>query len=532
MHPLKTRRFYHHAQCQIVSTPFHLFGLWANAVTVCSALALSWLLVGTAFAEITGPRMEIVPTELTLPAGNDPLPLTVVFRNKSAQAVSTVSLSWEAAGGLNVQARGQLKVSKLDADADMAWVLLVSRPVPKRVAPSLTLRADFIANVSGKSTAQVLLQAVPLKAALLETADALVDVKLLTTLDSLQTERKGQVYFEISNKSARALHLYDLHGIKNDVVSFDNPINLGQSVLAPQEELVAVANVTANKRIVPGKYLLIFRLEVGPEEEKNDPASRRILIKETNPVNLQVMGDSELTKLLGVPSFLFLPGYLMLIAFSLAWQFSPVQLQSPNLASFPEPSTPKFWVISLTLSGLMALTFRTFSGEWYFVRYGVNDLMLVWIVSVMVGLVGYWMFPLWYWWTVPLEKDLPIRVLRKLERQGLKLVVERVRPSADPTQGVGFVIQKRTEGSDTIRICSAIGVAAKNGAPQEVRNELNDKLNAGNPRELAKMLRKQKANFQVEWIEGRWKADALTGPRRVPTNSIEHVDEYPIVRTS
>src|ERR1039457_5331989 len=116
-------------------------------------------------------------------------------------------------------------------------------------------------------------------------------------------------------------------------------------------------------------------------------------------------------------------------------------------AAFPlEYLKPDFWLVSITISLLMAMLYWLRVRRWYFVSYGLQDIALVWFVSIILGILGY---TVWFKTAEFMEarktfstKDKPLDVLRKMHRLGMGLVLPRVTLTADPRE-LRFVLQEK-----------------------------------------------------------------------------------------
>jgi succinate dehydrogenase hydrophobic anchor subunit len=164
---------------------------------------------------------------------------------------------------------------------------------------------------------------------------------------------------------------------------------------------------------------------------------------------------------LGVPSFLLLPGFLMVTTF-LAFR-KRLPFGSPSTVT---AKSTEFWLFAITLSLLAAFLYPIMTGVFgtsrdYLKGYEVKDVFQVWMGAVISGVV---------WWLgyeslrkfsaylrnkyieflkrrkTPSEKDSPTDVLRKLARAHVKFPLKQADVTISGKSERYFVLQQGQKG--------------------------------------------------------------------------------------
>jgi hypothetical protein len=107
------------------------------------------------------------------------------------------------------------------------------------------------------------------------------------------------------------------------------------------------------------------------------------------------MGASPILTVAGIPAFFLLPGTLLLLTIGLCWSLEERWWPAPDREEFPFKCTePNFWLVSVIVSLLIAIVPWLFTKRWYFSRYGLQDIGLLWFASILAGIGCYviWWF--------------------------------------------------------------------------------------------------------------------------------------------
>jgi hypothetical protein len=382
----------------------------------------------------------------------------------------------------------------------------VSQTSLSAIDRSLLLTIDY----KDSSGPKVIAQAISVKSREAESVDKLVEAKVQTTLETLDSSRSGTIELFLTNKRGQPITL-KVTGNGPEFICFDptkpvcpesssnDPPTLAKTSettisIKPYETVVHRFIVRAQKRVEPGKYSLSFEIAVA--NAAGQPAGSTVL---SQTVDVGVLGESAILKALSVPSFLFLPGCLVMLTLGFfskyGWSWSKPAKSNP----IPEATDPYFWLAGISISGIMALLYRWIWHRWYFASYGIEDIAQVWLYSVLLGLVLYLFFfgrpRLIEYLSTPTAQDDPIKVLERLKWQGRRnIVIERRTIGADPNKKTVCVISKVSEDGKSVWVSAGINVyvtKAKGDLQEEIRKALDA---SGSPGKLAEILRRADKN--------------------------------------
>jgi hypothetical protein len=174
----------------------------------------------------------------------------------------------------------------------------------------------------------------------------------------------------------------------------------------------------------PGKHLLLFGIDLGWQTATGHETAHAVATQEAE---IGVLGLSETLKVLTVPTFLLLPGVLMLVAAALVYGLlKPTGSPAAKDIPFLDAASAAFWVVSITLSIGMAVAYPRLGGHDYLSEYGLGDVIRVWFASIAFGaLVALVVVPIWRAHRdAPTfsENDEPKRLIRKMAQRHLAVV--------------------------------------------------------------------------------------------------------------
>jgi len=102
------------------------------------------------------------------------------------------------------------------------------------------------------------------------------------------------------------------------------------------------------------------------------------------------LGQSAILTVAGIPAFFLLPGTLLLLTIGLCWSLEERWWPAPDQEEFPFKRTgANFWLVSVIISLLIAIVPWLFRKRWYFSRYGLQDIGLLWFASMLAGIGCY-----------------------------------------------------------------------------------------------------------------------------------------------
>ncbi len=416
---------------------------------VLSIVILIALLIETANAESEKVEIEIFPASVELPSTGKEMQMLVVLKNPSKYDLYNVSLSSFSNTSAVIKVNQQ-HLDSLASNAELVWNIKLSQQPNDLVSGKVYFRVDYAYRTAGtnsKLIPKVLIKYVEVKNRKISSIEQIADVEIKTTLESLNENRPGIAYLLVKNKSDVSIDIQSILPIGPEFICFqydclESTENNNQfpETLFPHKTKVISIPIIAKARVKPGRYLLSFDVQLTWREANEQQRDNLVVTQE---VNVGVFGESEILKLLGLPSFLLLPGFLIINTIGLLWNLKFLRFKT-DVKKFPlEVNTPEFWLISITLSGLVAFGY-ILTGHNYLESYGLKDIAYVWLFSVFaLGLGGYILIMLtrnqYVKMRTPSQHDKPITIIKKLHRLNLNDFLERVNIS-DNSQQDGFLI--------------------------------------------------------------------------------------------
>jgi predicted secreted protein len=498
------------------------------------ALSLAWLvgsLLLVANARAAPPAeeppelaLELVPAVLEVPVTGETQVLLVV-RNPTTETLRSLRLTWFTDADVSVTADAP-EGDELGAYGTLTWSLHVAQAGQEPADGTLHLRLDYTWLHEGAPVPLLTTSTLELSARPPLTADQVARVQAQTSMESLMQFRPGWVYLVITNVIDVPISLTNVLTDGPDFVRFEisGPIT---GTLAPQETRTIPVYVTASDTVRPGKHLLLFN--VGLRWDKGGRSQTGNVVV-THPIEAGVLGESEILTLLAVPSFLVLPGALIMITLGMLWRYVRPRAEFP----FAATKSQEFWFLAVLTSLLIAFAYPVVTGWLHMPRnyldgYGLRDVLYVWLgaigltglaYSVVLGIMTL-SRQVQAWRTgqvTPATGDRPIELLRKLGRQGLGVHLPRARLALDGDTETVFLLQAEDLAATDVWVGPAITLRWDRARLEEtgrdlwrqVRTQLNP---PGDPLALANLLERGQASgiLVVDWQP----TSRLRGPRRV-----------------
>ena len=265
--------------------------------------------------------------------------------------------------------------------------LFTVHPTEDLVMGSLYARLDYRAG----GTAHIQTTAIKVSNRALPDADAIVAMSVEGALDTLQQRHNGTVNLILTNKSTAPIAVVSVKPSGPSTVTF-KPTAFAPAQplqIPPRQTRMLVFEVEANERVIPGKYLLVFTSDV----RISTAGGIDVTSVATKEINIGVFGESQVLQVLSVPSFLLLPGFLVLITAKMLWDRHVFRKSEDGTFPWTFPS-PEFWVLAIMISGAAAFIYPLFGQPSYLEGYGPTDVALVWLGAVVLGAVLY-LGPMW-----------------------------------------------------------------------------------------------------------------------------------------
>jgi hypothetical protein len=442
--------------------------------------------------------LKIVPSSLEMASCDGKSKLLVIVTNGTGRQLTDLELSSFADVPVEVTPALPLALPALGAGQKTSSMFEV-----KCTATFAPGQLHFVVSSKpvsvGAAVSEIATESVQVKLRAPETIDNIAAIEIKSTLESLTQGTAGDLTITATNKTAQPIQV-KIQPQPSESIEFEAKPSANGTV-APADGIQIDAGqqsdftftAKAKKRVNPGKQLLVFKVQV-----RTDGPWRTFLL--TREVTVGVLGESEILKLLGVPSLLFLPGFLALTSFGLLWRFrvfrGPYADPNPPLSE----KDPGFWVISIILSAILVGIFVAVRHD-FLQFYGLPDLLEIWLVSIGVGVVGYLLFKLgeriWQSFMTPFH------ILRKLSRSGQSTEVRRVQ-----LKGItefAFVIKVQSNGS--AYVCPRIDLVWKKGFVGAARGEVEDQLKSGGDPQIVADTIKREMNqgaasgvFKFDWV--------------------------------
>jgi hypothetical protein len=509
-------------------------------------LSVLWMLAGclqVCFGQTKSLETEVVPTSLAVSPAGTATQFLLILRNPGDAEIRQVQVSWIVDEGVSLIPAEPFGIATLAAHAASSRTFQVSQTRLSSIDRSLLLRIAY----KDSSGPKIIAQAISVKSREPDSIDKIVDAKVQTTLESLDSSHAGTIDLFLTNKQGQSITL-DVTANGPEFTCFDPSkegcpalphgatptlakIERKQISIGPYQTHIEEFRVGARQRVEPGKYLLSF--EIALEGSGGQPAASTVL---SQTVDVGVVAESAILKALSVPSFLLLPGCLVMLTLGFFSKYGWSWSKPAKSSAIAEPTDAYFWLAGITISGVMALLYRWIFDRWYFVSYGVQDIALVWVYSVLLGLILYAIFFGWprfvEYQSTPTAEDDPVKVLKRLAWQGRKNTVERKTMGADPNKKTVFVISKVSEDGKSVWVSAGINIyvtKAKGDLQEKIRKELE----SGSVGKLAGLLKVPNQNAAGTTDKNKndlavWDPASIPNPCFIEVTNLAPIDQYTI----
>jgi hypothetical protein len=354
-----------------------------------------------------------------------------------------------------------------------------------------------------------------------------------TALEQLNEQQPGTVYLLLHNTGDTAVSLQQIIPSGPAFLSFTVAGRNRPFTLEPGENTAVPIQIQAGDVVRPGAHLLLFEVDLAWRQGGVAYADNLIV---THPIQIGILGESELLTILAVPSFLFLPGFLMVLTVGLLWKLSAREEEFPL-----KSNTPEAWLVAITLSILVAFVYPWATEQLSGVRrdylqgYGLTDILFVWFSAIVAAAVAYvaavgghnlfgrarrYLTAAHTARHTPGRGDDPLTILEKLARQGLGVYRERATIRMDGVAQTAFLLQPRPAAAEIVWLGPAIIVAWEDNADLTLRREVEGQLNeGGNAETLAALLAQGRCNgnLSVSWRKSKY----LNGPEPISSDKIQ-----------
>jgi hypothetical protein len=460
-------------------------------------------------------ELEVIPSAVVLPPQGE-VQAMVVARNLVTDVLRNVQLSWFTDAGVDVVVR-KPTVDELAPNSTLTWTLQLSQSGAELATGTVHLYLDYTWQT--QELKGVTFGALNVKPRRPQAVEQIANVQVETALASLMEYRPGLVYLVVSNSADFPVTVIGIVPSGPDFVTF-TPRYAGSSQrLSPRETLSYPIEVKATDAVQPGDHLLLF--QVGFEWEEFGQTWRGSIIK-SHPVQVGIIGESEILKLIGVPTLLVLPGFLTVI--TVGWLWRNWWPQKPALEL--DAKKPEFWALAILLSLFTALfvypgvTKGLGHPRSYLEGYGLRDITWLWMGSILIPAIAYvlgagggrlayrvgaWSVKCYRKWQArhrPTAQDTPVTILQKLYKQELGIIRERVKFDREGQTQRAFLLEPRVEEREAFWVGPAIVIEWLGQANEQCQRRVERQLGSnGNIALLAQVLEegRQKRLLRVRW---------------------------------
>lgn len=501
-----------------------------RGMILIQALFIASLLVtlgsNTANAADSAPTIQVVPTSIAVITEGETL-AQVAVRNPTTSTLSSLSLSAFTNYDLKVVISETQTVPELKPNDEHVWTLKLSKQKEDSVVGPVQLRLDYAQlRPDGAASAQrVVFGSLDVTSRPSLPAEQIADVKVQTSITAINERRPGKLYLVVTNKFNNAIRITSIRPQPTKFIVFQPEQITNMVSLNPRQAHTAAFNIETEPSVQSGKYLLVF--EVNLEWGKGSIDQHATLIV-THSVDVGVFGESAILSPLAVPSFLMLPGFLMVALWSLLWKLAG--------KTFPfELLSTHFWLIAVSLSLVMAFwLYPLITGQFsvvprnYLDSYSFSDIASVWAWSIGISFLAYLVLMV-----VPLlyrnfkksrddaqiaartftQGDSPLQTLDRLSRQGRPLYLEQVNLGTDAQPMRGFLLEGFDPAKQSQWIAPPIRITGLDQVPQPVREAVEAQLSEQGTPSAVQRLVQQNPGLSLVWIP----QGSLTGLRQIAT---------------
>jgi hypothetical protein len=339
----------------------------------------------------------------------------------------------------------------LEAVVWTAWLESLDRA---RVPGTVQFEASYA--TSGRPGTQQARASLAVKAQA-ASADKPVEISVQGSFDAITETHSGIGYLVVKNNLDVPVTVCRVAILLPEPKSFKEPKLVAPFDVPPRSTETRKIELEAASQVSSGKHVVLF--EVAAEwDESGHHQTRTVTVDKE--VSVGVFFESELLKAVGVPSFLLLPGCLFLFTMQLLLTLGVLGVNRHSKVPDLPVSSPGFWVIAVTLSGVFAWIYRLTTHTDYLVRYGARDLLNVWLLSVGTGALAYVVIGLSTLrrrrQRVPDAADPPIVTLEKMARRGLDVLRSKVRFKMNNMDLAAFMIEHVEDGQAMVWVAPGI----------------------------------------------------------------------------
>jgi hypothetical protein len=471
--------------------------------------------------------LETQPATVVVPPQGE-TNVVVVFRNPSGERLSDVRLSWLTPEGVKAAAE-TVTLPDVGPYEEVAGTLRVSRDPEKPFPGEVSVQAAYNwlqDGKKGKKVPRIALASLKVSLQQPDKIDQVASLELKSAAKALFEHRPGRLYVMVSNTSNEPLEVVRVDSVAPPFVKVKVEDLAKPKLLGPRDTLVipCVLEAGGTEPIKAGKHLILFKVALKWRSGGRELSGVQVAGHETD---VGVLGESEILTALGVPTFLVLPGFLMVVTFGLLWKLSP----SPSgqaRKEFPlAAKSAELWLVAVSLSMLAAAVYPQITEHFggrrsYLEGYDLVDVIRVWTGSILVAVVAFLLQDAVVSRIAAQRRkrifspgDLPLAVLRKLKLQNATVYRQRVDVKLDGQIRRAYLLQR---DGDRIWIAPGIRLVGLDQADAASKKSIEGQLTQkGDPGALAELIEGARNGVRAEWDPGY----GFDGIRSVPATEMQ-----------
>jgi hypothetical protein len=367
-------------------------------------------------------------------------------------------------------------------------------------------------------------------------AEDVAEAQLISTLSYLADRGDGVMHVQVRNKSDGELTVLtpSVTPIPGMTITRDTAATKSTELrIAPYSMGVYSLRVQTGDRVRPGKHLIVVSVPLRWRSGTTTVEQTLVLSRE---IEIGVLGESELLKLLGIPSLFFLPGVLAVLMFGFLWKYVP-EHGRPRGQEFPiKAATAEFWLLALGLSLLVGLASYLFKGL-RLVDYGLFDIAVLWMESIGVSAGVYLLWRVFRGARIrrqeqaaadarsaeaenarqktPTLSDKPLQLLDRLAFQGMA-TPSRIAKVSLPQGPVRLFQLMEGDPGKSVWVAPPVAVTWNDDADYLAeRKALDGAIAGGMTADIAGALHRHGAHLTLTWL-----GNGVDGPRLVNVDAV------------
>jgi hypothetical protein len=465
------------------------------------ALAAIGMLAGLlALTSAAVARAETQPVTLSTALETLQLPetgdatLLVVAQNTSTAPVRALQLSALPHAGLDVTIPAS-ELQALAPGASHAWLVSLALVEREQLEAEVQFRLDY-RSPGSPDTAGVAFTTVSVTTIAPQPVSEVVALTLLGSDRPVYEQQPAAYTLLISNSTALPVTIEQVRVTTGPFLEAKElpttPFTIGGQSSYPLR-----FTVSAPPAIQPGREALTVSADV---TWRRRGVEQHGTVTTTRDVTIGVLGETAALTVLGVPSLLILPGFLLLAAFGYAAGFGKGEARPPWL---PAAGSADFWMLAITGSIAITVVYPALSnGRNYLVAYGLGDIVRLWLGTLLaggtLGAVVRAVPAIIRWRRTPAAGDEPHEAIAKLGRRRESL--QRPRVELAPATAALLLADPEQNGAQ-VWVTPRIALAWKASAPPELQHKARQFMEAGDAAGLAAFLARRtvKRHTSLSW---------------------------------